>query len=224
LNRRRTNNQQTNIHHVISNIKYLVYFIFLQTPVFKGEEKSQFEEIKKLILAALNSKIFFFLVIGIIIVISLLIMYNRKKSIPELTIQIIPNDTWFVTRDDNNRVGIVVSVSLNNKSPRGIRVTDCRLSGYKAKQDPPQIILKDPEKKLDFPDYKHFYKGQEFYLGPFSTESLWFYYESRMITMNNLLETPLIIKDSDKRRKMLRLRIPRHADQMAVYAEMSRMW
>lgn len=214
------------IQHPIFSIQYLASCIFLQTPVFKGEERDLLGEIKQLILDIVNSMAFFFFVIAIIIAIGLYILYNRKKSMPEISLEVIQDDTWFTTRDDNNRVGIVVSVKISNKATRGVYITDCKLSGYSAKESPMEIVLRDTEneKKLDFPTHKNFCKGKQFYLGPYSSESLWFYYESRMITMRNVLETPLTIKDSEKRRKSLRLMIPRHEDQRAIYEEMSRMW
>lgn len=198
----------------------------LQTPVFRGEEKNRLEDIKRIISYLLGSEIFFLAILGIGIVIGLFILYNRKKAIPELAIQVVQEDTWFTTRDDNNRVGIVVSVDLSNKSTRGINITDCRLSGYSARENPREICLEGPkeEQKLNFPEHKHFYKGQEFYLGPYSSETLWFYYESRAVTMRNLLEAPLTIRDATKRRKSIRVRVPRHADQIAIYREMAKMW
>ena len=209
-------------------IKHLVYSLcFLQTPIFKGEErKGRLEEIKEIISVVLGSEIFFFAIIVIAIAIGLLLLYNRRKSISELTIQVIPEDTWFTTRDDNNRVGLVVSVNLNNKATKGIYITNCKLSGYSAREYPNELFLEGPEgeKKLDFPEHKHFFKGEDFYLGPYSTETLWFYYESRAVTMRNVLEAPFTVRNSEKRRKSIRVRIPRHADQIAIYREMAKMW
>ncbi len=214
--------------HPASSIQYLVSSLcLLQTPVFKGEEKSLLKEVKQIISSLLGSEIFLFAILGIGIIIGLLILYNRRKTIHELEVQLIQEDTWFTTRDDNNRIGIVVSVSLRNRSTRGIRIVDCKLSGYSAREEPEEIRLEGPEeqKKLNFPGYKHFCKTQgEFYLGPYSSETLWFYYESRAVTMRNLLQAPLTIRDSERRRKSIRVRIPRHADQIAIYREMAKMW
>lgn len=198
----------------------------LQTPIFRGEEQDRLGEIKKVISTLLGSQIFFLVVFCIGIAIGLFILYNRKKSIPELTVQIIQEDTWFTTRDDNNRVGMVVSVKLSNKATQGIHIVNCKLSGYSAREYPEEIYLTgtEDEKKLEFPKHKHFFKGKEFYLGPYSSEMLWFYYESRSVTMRNVLEAPLTIRDSRKRRRSIRVRIPRHADQIAIYQEMARMW
>gem|GEM_PF-680242 len=204
----------------------IVSWVYSQTPVFRGEEKDRLEEAKQVVLRLLRSEIFVPAILGIGIVIGLLILYNRKKAIPELESQVVQEDTWFTTRDDNNRIGIVVSVNLSNKSTRGIHITDCRLSGYSAREYPEEIYLKGTkgEQKVNFPKHKHFYRGQEFYLGPYSSETLWFYYESRAVTMRNVLQAPLTIRDSRKKRESIQVRIPRHADQIAIYQEMARMW
>jgi len=211
----------------VSSLKSCVYLSLLQTPVFKGEERSLLKEVKQIISSLLGSEIFLFAILGIGIIIGLLFLYNRRKTIHELEVQLIQEDTWFTTRDDNNRIGIVVSVNLRNRSTRGIRIVDCRLSGYSAREEPEEICLEGPEEqqKLNFPGYKHFCKTQgEFYLGPYSSETLWFYYESRAVTMRNLLQAPFTIRDSERRRKSIRVRIPRHADQIAIYREMAKMW
>ncbi len=214
--------------HPASSIQYLVSSLcLLQTPVFKGEEKSLLKEVKQIISSLLGSEIFLSAILGIGIVIGLLFLYNRRKTIHELEIQLIQEDTWFTTRDDNNRIGIIVSVNLRNRGTRGIRIVDCKLSGYSAREEPEEIRLEGPEeqKKLNFPTYKHFCKKQgEFYLGPYSSETLWFYYESRAVTMRNLLQAPLTIRDSERKRKSIRVGIPRHADQIAIYQEMAKMW
>ena len=204
-----------------------VYLSLLQTPVFKGEERSLLKEVKQIISSLLGSEIFLFAILGIGIIIGLLFLYNRRKTIQELEVHLVQEDTWFTTRDDNNRIGIVVSVNLRNRGTRGIRIVDCKLSGYSAREEPEEICLEGPEEqqKLNFPGYKHFCRKQgEFYLGPYSSETLWFYYESRAVTMRNLLQAPLTIRDSERRRKSIRVRIPRHADQIAIYREMAKMW
>jgi hypothetical protein len=200
--------------------------ISLQTPVFRGEEKDHLETVKQIVSSLSRSGIFFLAVLGIGIAIGLFILYSRKKAISELEVQVVQEDTWFTTRDDNNRVGIVVSVNLSNKSTRGIHITDCKLSGYSAREYPKDIYLEGVkgEQKLSFPEHKHFCRGQEFYLGPYSSEALWFYYESRAVTMRNMLQAPLTVRDSRKRRKSIRVGIPRHADQIAIYQEMAKTW
>lgn len=200
--------------------------VWLQTPVIRGEKEDRFGDVKEILWSILSSKVLPFAILGIVIVVGLYILYKRRKSIPGLEAQVLQKDTWFVTRDDNNRVGIVVSVKISNKTPRGLYITNCKLSGYSARENPAEIHLEGSEKKqkIDFPPHKHYYKGQDFYLGPSSSETLWFYYESRITTMRNVLETPLTIKDSEKRHKTIRLAITRHADQIAMYQEMEKMW
>lgn len=200
--------------------------VFLQTPVFRGKEEDLLGEAKQIILRLLGADIFFAIILVIGLAIGLLILYNRRKAIPELGIQVIQEDTWFTTRDDNNRIGIIVTIELSNKSTKGIYFTDCKLSGYSARESPEEVHLVGPkeEQKLTFPEHRHFCKVQEFYLGPYSSETLWLYYESRAVTMRNVLEAPLTIRDSEKRRKSIRVRIPRHADQIEIYKEMAKMW
>lgn len=212
-----------------NNLSSVIYGLcFLQTPVFMGEEKDNFNDVKQFLLRLFGSNVFFLIVLGILIIIGLFYLYNRRRAMPELEVTLIGNDTWFVNRDDNKRVGIVVSIGLRNKSTSGIYIKDCKLSGYSPRENPGEISIDDFEGKqkikLNLPIHKHYYKGQDFYIGPYASENLWFYYESRSMTMSNLIETPLCIKDSRKKRKSIRVSIPRHAYQIAVYEQMSRIW
>ncbi len=202
------------------------YTASAQTPVFKGEKRDILKEIEEIVLPLLGSQTFYFVVMGIGVIIGLLVMYNRKKDISRLEVQLVKEDTWFITRDDNNRVGIVVSVNLSNSSARGVRVVDCKLSGYSARERPEDIYLVGPEgeQELKFPEHTHFGKEKGFYLGPASSETLWCYYESRAVTMRNVLQAPFTIRDSEKKRKTIRAQIPRQADQIAIYREMAKMW
>lgn len=211
------------IHYSLWSI---VYVSSPETPVFKGERTNPLKEIKEIVLTILGSEIFYFVILGIGVALGLLYLYNRRKDISELEAEMVQEDTWFITRDDNNRVGIVVSVKLSNKSTRGVSVVDCKVSGYSAREHPEDIHLTGPEgeQKLNFPEHRHFSKAEGFYLGPYSSETLWLYYESRTVTMRNLLQAPLTIRDSDRKRKSIRVRIPRHADQIAMYREMAKVW
>jgi len=222
----RLKTQKSSIPRSVSWVLGLGSWVYSQTPVFRGEEKDQLEDAKQIVLRLFRSEVFIPAILGIGIAIGLFILYKRKKAIHELEVQVVQEDTWFATRDDNNRIGIVVSAKLSNKSTRGINITDCRLSGYSAREYPKEIYLKDSkdERKVNFPEHKHFCKGQEFYLGPYSSETLWFYYESRAVTMRNMLQAPLTIRDSAKKRKSVYVTIPRHADQIAMYQEMDKMW
>lgn len=201
---------------------------FLQTPVFKGKEEDRIGDIKRLLLNIVHSKIFAIIFVAIIVAIGLYILYNRKKAMPELEMRLIKEDTWFATRDDNRRTAIVVSVEITNKATYGLCITNCKLSGYSPKGHPEEICLDDlkgeNKLKLTLPQHKHFCKGQDFYIGPYSSEKLWFYYESRAMTMANLLETTISLRDSRNKRKSMRINIIRHADQIAQYQEMAKMW
>lgn len=214
--------------HRVSSIKYLASGAYLlQTPIIRGEEVDRFGEIKKIASSLLGSNIFYFVVVCIGIVIALIFLYNRRKSISDFEISVLPEDTWFITRDDNNRVGIVVSLNLNNRGTKGVYIKNCKLSGYSAKDHPGEIYLEgkaEEEQNLNFPEYKHYFRGQDYYLGPYSSEKIWVYYESRAVTMRNLLSAPLTIRDSQKKRKSIPVQIPRHADQISIYQEMAKMW
>jgi hypothetical protein len=210
----------------VLGLMFLAYSASAQTPVFKGEERDRVKEIKEIAFTLLGSQTFYFVAVSIGIAIVLYVLYDRKKDISKLGLEAIKDDTWFITRDDNNRVGIVVSVNLSNKSTRGVSIVDCKLSGYSAREYPDEVHLSGPEEeqKLNFPEHRHFSKAKGYYLGPYTSESLWFYYESRIVTMRNLLKAPFTLRDSDKKRKTIRLDIPRQADQIEIYKEMAKMW
>jgi hypothetical protein len=206
----------------------LSFIFFLQTPVFKGKEENRFEEIKQLVLQIVNSEAFVIAVFAISIAIGLYILYNRKKAIPELEIQLIKDDTWFATRDERNRTGIIVSLEIKNKATYGIYFKNCKLSGYSPKDNAEPICLEDlkgeNKQNLNFPQHKQFCRGQEFYIRPYSSDKMWVYFESRSVMMANLLETSLSIIDSRKKRKSIRIAIPRHKDQIAIYQQMAQTW
>ncbi|MGB9596683.1 MAG: hypothetical protein ACPL7B_10425 [Candidatus Poribacteria bacterium] len=211
------------------NFNYIFYgFYFLQTPVFKGKEEDRIGDIKRLLSDIVHSEVFAIIFVAIVVAIGLYILYNRKKAMPELEMQLIKEDTWFATRDDNRRTAIIVSVEITNKATYGLYITNCKLSGYSPKEHPEEICLDDlkgeNKLKLNLPQYKHFCKGQDFYIGPYSSEKLWFYYESRAMTMANLLETSISLRDSRNKRKSMRINIIRHSNQIAQYQEMANMW
>jgi len=218
--------QASCLQSVVYSLWSIAYAASPQTPVFKGERTDRLKEIKEIASTLLKSEIFFFVILSIAVVIALIFLYNRMKDISQLGVEFVQDDTWFITRDDNNRVGIFVSVNLSNKGTRGVSIVNCKLSGYSAREHPEEIHLVGPEgeQELKFTEHTHFSKEQGFYLGPYTSETLWFYYESRTVTMRNLLEAPLTIRDSDRKRKSIRVRIPRHADQIAIYKEMAKIW
>ncbi len=211
------------------NFDYIFYsFYFLQTPVFKDKEDDRIGNIKELLSNIVHSKTFAIIFVAISVAIGLYILYNRKKAMSELEMQLIKEDTWFATRDDNRRTAIIVSIEITNRATYGLHITNCKLSGYSPRSRPEEICLDDlkggSKLKLNLPQYTHFCRGQEFYIGPYSSEKLWFYYESRAMTMSNLLETSISLRDSRNKRKSMRINIPRHSDQLAQYQEMAKMW
>jgi len=211
--------------------KYSISFVFicfLQTPVFKGKEVDRFEDIKKIVSQIIGSEIFAIVIFAISIAIGLYILYNRKKAMPEIDIQLIKEDIWFATRDKGNRTVIVISLEIKNKAVYGIYLRNCKLSGYSPKDNAEVVCIDDAKgenkQDLSFPQYKQFCRGQEFYIGPYTSAKMWVYYESRMMTMANLLETSISVIDSRNKRKSLRVAIPRHKDQIAIYQEMAKIW
>ncbi len=205
-----------------------IFLCFLQTPVFKGEEENRLEDIKQLISQIVTSEAFAIVIFAISIAIGLYFLYNRKKSMPEVDVELIKDDTWFATREGKNHTGIVVSLEIRNKATYGIYLKNCRLSGYSPKDNAEPICIEDTKgenkQDLNFPQYKQFCRGVEFYIGPYTSEKMWLYYESRSVNMSNLLETSFTIIDSRKKRKSLRVAIPRQRDQIAIYREMAKMW
>lgn len=166
-------------------------------------------------------------VIGIGCLIALGIVYNKHKTIQGLFIEVIQEDTWFVNREDNKKIAIVVSLSLSNKTPRQIKIINCKLSGYSPKDAASKIYLQtDDDNKIwiDFPKHEQFIYGKPYVLNPYSNQKIWVYYESRAVTMSNLLEVPIFIKSSDKKRKSAQVRIPRHPQQLAIYDKAASLW
>ena len=102
---------------------------------------------------------------------ALCIIYHHKRQIPGLTIENIEDDTWFINRDDNHRVAIVVSLRLSNKSGTPIRVRKCKLSGYSPQDPPPEMFLEGYDKTilLEYPTHD-LYSNPEYirreYLAP----------------------------------------------------------
>ena len=63
---------------------------------------------------------------GLVSSVVLAIVYHRKRQIPGLTVENIEDDTWFINRDDNHRLAIVVSLHLTNRSGMPIRLRKCK--------------------------------------------------------------------------------------------------
>lgn len=153
-------------------------------------------------------------------------LYYKKKQIPGFEIEVIEDDTWFVNRDDNHRIAMVVSLKLTNKTGNRIRINRCKLSGYSPKGNPTPISIQHLDKTipLHFPTYDLYSAGMQYDVNPNSTHQIWAYYESRSVTMANLIQTPLIIKDTSNRRKSVQVRIPRQEEQIKIHQEAASLW
>lgn len=165
--------------------------------------------------------------LGVVCLIAVGFIYNKHKTIQGLFVDVIQEDTWFVNREDNRKIAIVVSLRLTNKIPRQIKIINCKLSGYSPKKNPSKISLQTDEGNtvwLDFPRYDHFAYGKPYELNPYSNHKIWVYYESRAITMSNLFEVPIFLKSSDAKRKSAPVRIPRHPQQLMLYAKSASLW
>ena len=53
-------------------------------------------------------------VLGLTLVVILAILYDRNRQIPGLSVEQIIEDTWFVTRDDNRKLAIFISLEFTN--------------------------------------------------------------------------------------------------------------
>jgi hypothetical protein len=158
--------------------------------------------------------------------IALGVVYNQKRQIPGLTIEPLQEETWFINRDDNHRLAIVVSLRLLNKSGRPIRIQKCKLSGYSPKSVAPELALDGYDKTipLAYPKYDRFIRGQEYIVNPYTEQRMWVYYESRAVTMTNLIQTPIVLKDANRKRKSAHISIPRHMQQILLYREAALRW
>lgn len=161
----------------------------------------------------------FLVLIGIITIILLGYVYHRFKQIPGLEIEVIQDETWFINRDDKRVISIVVSLNLKNKSPQSVKFRKCKLSGYLPKKDIPKLSLEAPKQNisLDYPDYTNVYSGMKYFVPPHSSDKIWLYYESRTVTLRNILKSPIVIKDFNRKRKSSMIKIPRHPQQIAIY-------
>ena len=173
-------------------------------------------------------------VFGLISFVALAIVYNRKKQIPGLTVELIPDDTWFINRDDNHRLAIVVSLHLINKSGAPIRIRKCKLSGYSPKLPPEKLILQgyDTSIELTYPKYDHFVDvgahpsehTSEYVLNPYTEQRLWVFYHSGIVTMTNMLRAPIVLGDVNRKRKSIQIVVPRNMEQIQLYREASMRW
>ena len=167
--------------------------------------------------------------------ITLAVVYHKKRQIQGVTVEMIPEDTWFINRDDNHRLAIVVSLHLSNKSGAPIRFRTCKLSGYSPKAPPEKLFLQghDRSVELTYPTYDLFpagtpgaHQGQhtEYILNPYTEQRLWVFYHSGIVTMKNMLRAPIVLKAADRKRKSIHVAIPRNMEQIQLYREAAMRW
>lgn len=189
-----------------------------------------FKELLKF-LASTNGT-WFILTLGSVI--ALAIVYYKWKQIPGISVELIKDDTWFINRDDNNRLGIVVSLHLINKSPAPIQLYKCKLSGYTPKQPPEQLYLEGYDKtiELDFPKYDSYSDivgksenlNSAYVLNPYTEQRLWLYYESGIVTLTNILRAPIVLRDLNRKRKAIQVTVPRNMEQIQLYRDAAMRW
>ncbi len=172
--------------------------------------------------------------LGLISFIALAIVYNRKKQIPGLTVEIIPEDTWFINRDDNHRLAIIVSLHLINKSSAPIRIRKCKLSGYSPKPPPEKLFLQghDTTVELTYPKHDLFVDvgahpaehTSEYVLNPYTEQRMWVFYRSGIVTMTNMLRAPIVLGDVNRKRKAIQVAVPRNMEQIQLYRDAAMRW
>ena len=173
-------------------------------------------------------------VIGVIGFVVLAILYHKKRQIPGLTIEVIREGTWFINRDDNHRLAIVVSLHLINKSAAPIRIRSCKLSGYSPKLPPEKLVLEghDTSVELAYPEHDLFAGAgghpsehtSEYVLNPYTEQRMWVFYHSGIVTMTNMLRAPIVLKDANRKRKSIQIAVPRNMEQIQLYREAAMRW
>ena len=173
-------------------------------------------------------------VIGVIGFVVLAIVYHKKRQIPGLTVEVIREGTWFINRDDNHRLAIVVSLHLINKSAAPIRIRTCKLSGYSPKPPPEKLVLEghDTSVELAYPVYDLFAGGgghpsehtSEYVLNPYTEQRMWVFYHSGIVTMTNMLRAPIVLKDANRKRKSIQIAVPRNMEEIQLYREAAMRW
>lgn len=174
------------------------------------------------------------IVLGLACFIGLAVIYHKKRQIPGLTVEVIPEDTWFINRDDNHRLAIVVSLHLINKSSAPIRFRTCKLSGYSPKSPPEKLLLQghDTSVELAYPKHDLFADvgghpsahTSEYVLNPYTEQRMWVFYNSGIVTMTNMLRAPIVLKDANRRRKSIHVAVPRNMEQIQLYREAAMRW
>lgn len=164
--------------------------------------------------------------------IALAVVYHKKRQIPGLTVAVIPEDTWFINRDDSDkgrhRLAIVVSLHLMNKSGTPLRFRTCKLSGYSPKPPPEKLFLQGHDKSIElaYPNYVLFSDAHnsEYVLNPYTEQRMWVFYHSGIVTMTNMLRAPIVLKDVNRKRKSVHVAVPRNMEQIQLYREAAMKW
>lgn len=166
--------------------------------------------------------------------VALAVVYHRWRQIPGLTVTLIQEDTWFINRDDNNKLAVVVSLHLINKSGAPIQFRACKLSGYLPKPPPDQLFLEGYDKTIEliFPKYDSFSEivgksenlHSAYILNPYTEQRMWIYYESGIVTLTNMLRAPIVLKDLNRKRKSIQVAVPRNMEQIQLYREAAMRW
>lgn len=173
-------------------------------------------------------------VLGLFCFVALAVVYYKWKQIPGLTVALIQEDTWFINRDDNNRLAVVVSLHLINKSGAPIQFSKCKLSGYSPKLPPDQLFLEGYDKtiELTYPEYDSFSEivgksenlDSAYVLNPYTEQKMWVYFESGIVTLTNMLRAPIVLKDLNRKRKSIQASVPRNMEQIQLYREAAMRW
>jgi len=192
------------------------------------------QQVFKQLLSFLASPTGNWVIFGLVCVIMLAIVYHRWKQIPGLTIEIMQEDSWFINRDDNNRIAIVVSLHLINKSGAPIQFTKCKMSGYTPRIPPEQLFLEGYDKTIElaYPKYDSYAEivsqsenpNSAYVLNPYTEQRMWVYYESGIVTLANMLRAPIVLKDINRKRKSLQSRVTRNIEQIQLYREAAMRW
>lgn len=170
--------------------------------------------------------------LALVSLIALAVVYHKKRQIPGMTVAVIAEDTWFINREDSDkgrqRLAIVVSLHLMNKSAAPIRLRTCKLSGYSPKPPPEKLFLQghDRSVELTYPKYALFSDAynSEYVLNPYTEQRMWVFYHSGIVTMTNMLRAPIVLKDVNRKRKSVHVAVPRNMEQIQLYREAAMRW
>lgn len=162
-------------------------------------------------------------VLGVAGIVWLWRLYGKKMEIPGLAAELIPEESWFIHRDDNHRLVIVISLRLTNKGGKEIRLVNAKFSGYSPKEQSLPVLLEGHDRSvpLPFPKHEQYFKGKEFGVAPFASKQIWLYYESGSVDTRHRLGAPLILRSADGKRTPVRVELTRHVQQLQLYREQS---